>query len=132
MHFEVLLATIVFILWIIIDCCVEESVSEENFKGVLKYDITHASSLPVTKQCPYNESQTVDRFCRKNFPYKAEWTEVDFSLCSPKTETTKKLLSLNQVSEILEVFSHRYNFLKMNEKQVYNFGKKQNRVNYKG
>ena len=110
----------------------EESVGEENFKGILKYDITHASSLPVTKQCPYNESQTVDRFCRKSFPYKAEWTEVDFSLCSPKTETTKKLLSLNQVSEILEVFSHRYNFLKMNEKQVYNFGKKQNIVNYKG
>ena len=78
----------------------KESVGEENFKGILMYDITHASSLPVRKQCPYNESQTVDRFCRKNFPCKAEWTEVDFSLCSPKTETTKKLLSLNQVGEI--------------------------------
>ena len=105
MHFEVLLATIVFIFWITVDCCVKESVGEENFKGILKYDITHASSLPVRKQCPYNESQTVDQFCRKNFPYKVEWSEVDFSLCSPKTETTKKLLSLNQVGEIWEVFS---------------------------
>ena len=78
----------------------KETVGEENFKGILKYDITHASSLPVRKQCPYNESQTVDQFCRKNFPCKAEWTEVDFSLCSPKTETTKKLLSLNQVGQI--------------------------------
>ena len=77
-----------------------ESVGEENFRGILKYDITHASSLAVTKQCPYNKTQTVDRFCRKIFPYKAEWTKVDFSLCSPKTETTKKLLSLNQVGEI--------------------------------
>ena len=104
MNFKVLLATIVFIFWIIVDCCVTESVGEENFRGILKYDITHASSLAVTKQCPYNKTQTVDRFCRKNFPYKAEWTEVDLSLCSPKTETTKKLLSLNQVGEIWEVF----------------------------
>ena len=90
----------------------KESVGEENFRGILKYDITHASSLPVRKQCPFNKTQTVDRFCRKNFPYKAEWTEVDLSLCSPKTETTTKLLSLNQVGEIREVFSHRYNFFK--------------------
>ena len=100
MHFEVLLVTIVFIFCITTDCCVKETVGEENFKGILKYEITYASSIPVTKQCPFNESQTVDRFCRKNFPYKAEWTEVDFSLCSPKTETTKKLLSLNQVGQI--------------------------------
>ena len=80
------------------------------------YDITHASSLPVTKQCPFNESQTVDRFCRKNFTYRAEWSEVDFSPCSPKTETTKKLLSLNQVGESLEGFS--------NQEQVSNSGKK--------
>ena len=46
----------------------EESVVEENVKGILKYDITHASSLPVTKQCPNNGFQTVDRFCRKNAP----------------------------------------------------------------
>ena len=90
----------------------EESVGEENFKGILKYQITRASSLPVTKRCPYNESQTVDRFCRKNSSYKSRWTKVDFSFCSPKTETTKNLLSLNQVDETLEVFSHCRNVFK--------------------
>lgn len=120
MHFEILLATIVFILWIIIDCCAEESVGEENVKGILKYDITHASSLPVTKQCPNNEFQRVDRFCLKNSPYKAEWNEVDFSLCISKT--TKKLLSLNQVGEILQVFSHHCNFLTNKPKTDYNSG----------
>ena len=78
-----------------------ESVGEENFKGIIKYDVTHASPLPVSKQCPFNKSQTVDRYCRTNFPHKAEWTKVDFSLCSPKTETTKNLLSLKQVREVL-------------------------------
>ena len=108
----------------------EESVGEENFKGILKYDTTHTSSLPVTKQCPYNESQTVDRFCRKNFPYKAEWSEVDFSLCSPKTETTKKLLSLNQVGESLEDFSHFCNFFKKEPKAGFQLWKKENIANY--
>ena len=99
----------------------EESVGEENVKGILKYDITHASSLPVTKQCPNNGFQTVDRFCRKNSPYKADWNEVDFSFCISKT--TKKLLSLNQVGEILQVFPHHYNFLKNKPKTDYNSGK---------
>ena len=75
----------------------KEALGEEKFKIILKYDIIQVSS--VTKQC-----QTVDRFCRKNLPYKAEWTEVDFSLCSPKAEPPKRLLLLNQVGEILEVF----------------------------
>ena len=76
----------------------EESVGEEKFKGVLKYDITLVTILAITKNCPYNKSQTVFRYCLINYRYEAEWTEVDFSLCSPKTVTTKMLLSLNQVS----------------------------------
>ena len=94
------------------------------------YDITHASSLPVTKQCPFNESQTVDRFCRKNFTYRAEWSEVDFSLCSPKTETTKRLLSLNQVGESLEDFSHCCNFFQNEPRAGFQLWKKEDIANY--
>ena len=100
----------------------EESVGEENFKGILKYDTTHTSSLPVTKQCPNNGFQTVDRFCRKKIPHKAEWTEVDFSLCISKT--TRKLLSLNQVGQFLEAFSQLCNFLKNEPKTGLQFWKK--------
>ena len=66
----------------------------------------------------------MDRFCRKNFQHKAEWTEIDFSLCSPKTEITKKLLSLNQVSESLEDLPHCCNFFKNEPKTAFQLWKR--------
>ena len=75
-----------------------EIIEEEQFKAKLKYDITRASSSPVSKQCPYNKHQRVYRYCLDNFPNISEWGKVNFTQCKNKLGATTKLKILNGVS----------------------------------
>ena len=81
-----------------LDCCLAENITHEQFKSLLKYDVTLASSSPVVKQCPYDKAEKVYRHCRERFPNSSEWTEVDFSQCKIN------LKSLNQVGECFNCF----------------------------
>ena len=80
-----------------LDCCLAENITHDQFKSLLKYDVTLASSSPVVKQCPYGKAEKVYRHCRERFPNSSEWTEVDFSQCKIN------LKSLNQVGECLQL-----------------------------
>ena len=87
-----------FLLYL--DWCKAEEKEEEKYIGKLKYNITRASSSPVSEQCPNNKYQRIYRYCLENFPNKSEWSKVTSEKCRHKVETTSKLKTFNQVQKL--------------------------------
>ena len=81
----------------IIDCCSENSVGEDSYKGVYIYNKTLTSSKATTQNCRYAEGTSYRR-CIADLQNGPRWSDIDLKECLPKMETTQKLLTLNLVS----------------------------------
>ena len=81
-----------------LDCCPAEIVGDENFKGVYDYDTALVSQLPTVKVCAYNQNQTFARFCFAGLFNIPHWSPMNLTVCNTKTETTKELLAIHEVT----------------------------------
>ena len=81
----------------IIDCCSENSIGEDSYKGVYIYNKTLTSSNATTQNCRYSQGINYRR-CIADLQNGPRWSNIDLKECRSKMKTTKKLLTLNLVS----------------------------------
>uniref|UniRef100_A0A7M5XCD3 C-type lectin domain-containing protein n=4 Tax=Clytia hemisphaerica TaxID=252671 RepID=A0A7M5XCD3_9CNID len=77
-----------------LDCCPENKIGEEPFKGVDQLNETLVFQT-ITNNCTYKQSASNERQCHGNMKDGPRWSNVNLQNCPAKSPITNSLISLS-------------------------------------
>ncbi|XP_066920828.1 adhesion G-protein coupled receptor G7-like [Clytia hemisphaerica] len=77
-----------------LDCCPENEIGEEPFKGVDQFNETLVFQT-ITNNCTYKQSASNERQCHGNMKDGPRWSNVNLQNCPAKSPITNSLISLS-------------------------------------